>query len=223
MGAKILVDYRERKVAHLIMREFENVDILTLPVGDFLIVQEDQGMLIERKEANDFIASMKNNRLWEQMRRMLTDEVNEVKIIRRALVIHGLLGDALENSGMGWNHVMGAFMEIQYKYGIPIFHAEDDAALLHFLRIAIKRENEGKNEGEIKELWSRAIPKKDMSEEDWKLYVLSSIPFVGEKMAKNLLEHFGSIEKIARANILELKKVEGIGDKKAKKIYAIFH
>ena len=223
MGAKILVDYRERKVAHLIMREFENVDILTLPVGDFLIVQGDQGMLIERKESNDFIASMKNNRLWEQMRRMLTDEVKEVKIIRRALVIHGLLSDSLENSGMGWNHVMGAFMEIQYKYRIPIFHAEDDAALLHFLRIAIKREKEGKNEGEIKELWSRTIPNKDMSEDDWKLYVLSSIPFVGEKMAKNLLEHFGSIEKIARANIVELKKVEGIGDKKAKKIYAIFH
>ena len=223
MGTRLYVDYRERKVASLIIREFENVEITNLPVGDFIVEIDGKGLLIERKEAKDFIASMKNNRLWEQLRRMQVSEVMNINIIRRALLIHGILSDALEFSGIGWNNVMGAFMDIQYNYGIPIFHAEDDAALMHFLRIAIKRENEGKNEGEIKELWSRAIPKKGMSDEEWKIYVLSSLPFVGEKMAKALLEHFGSIEKIARANIVELKKVEGIGEKKAKRIYGIFH
>ncbi|HDG62488.1 MAG: ERCC4-type nuclease, partial [Thermoplasmata archaeon] len=40
---------------------------------------------------------------------------------------------------------------------------------------------------------------------------------------KNLLRHFGSIEKIAIASIEQLMMVDGIGNKKAEQIYKIFH
>ncbi|AGB04531.1 ERCC4-type nuclease [Aciduliprofundum sp. MAR08-339] len=219
---RIFVDYREHSVISLLESVLGKFEMVNLPVGDFLICDEN-GVLIERKSARDFLSSMKTNRLWDQMRRLLADEVMDCKILRRALLIHGSIEDELHLSGFGWNHVMGAFMEIQFKHGIPIFHAESDEALVEFFRILIKREGEGKNDGEIERRWERIPPKKSMSEEEWKVYALSSLPYIGEKMARKLLAQFGSIEKIARANIVELKKVEGIGEKKAKQIYRIFH
>ena len=220
---EIYLDYREKKILKYVVEISGYTEITNLPVGDILISTKNGGFLVERKSAWDFIESMKNNRLWEQLRRMQTEEVLGIKISRRALLICGLLTPVLIESGIKWNNVMGAFMEIQFNYGIPIFHAEDETSLREFLRILIKRENEGKNLGEIKKLWARVPARREMSEEEWKIYSLSSLPFIGEATAKKLLSKFGSIEKIARASIVELKKVEGIGDKKARKIYRIFH
>ncbi len=222
MHPEMIVDYRERKIIPLLEKTME-FEVKNLPVGDFLILKGNSCMLVERKDAVDFVQSMLNNRLWEQMRRMLVDEVMGIKVARRALVIHGSISEAIEEREIGWNNVMGAIMDIQYNYRIPVFHAEDDDALLEFLKIAVKREYTGKNEEGVKELWARPIPKKGMSDDDWRVYVLSSLPFVGEKLARKMLEHFGTIEKIARANIVELKKVPGIGDKNARRIYRVFH
>ncbi len=215
------MDYRERKMLSF-LKNFEP-EMVNLPVGDYLLIFQDYGVLVERKSSGDFINSMKSNRLWEQMRRMLAPEVMDTPIKRRALLLHGTFEDLLTLSGFGWNHLMGAFMEIQYRYGIPVFFAENDEAFKEFFRILIKREEEGKNEGEIEPRWARVPPRRVMSEEEWKIYALSSLPYIGDKLARKLLKHFGSIEKIARANIVELKKVEGIGDIKARKIYRIFH
>jgi len=220
---QVLVDYREKSVLSKIEDILKDFELVNLPVGDFLLIFDDYGVLVERKSAQDFINSMKTNRLWEQMHRLLAEEVMGYHIKRRALLLHNYLEDEVILGGFGWNHIMGALMEIQFKYGIPVFHAESDDAFREFFRILIKRECEGKNEGEIEKRWMRIPPKKEMSEEEWKIYTLSSLPYIGEKLAKNLLTHFGSIEKIARANIIELKKVEGIGDKKARQIYRIFH
>ncbi len=220
---KIFVDYRERSILDIIEDIFDSFELVNLPVGDFLIAFDSYGVLVERKSTSDFLNSLKSNRLWDQMRRMLAQEVMGYEIRRRALLIHGYMEDEIALSSFGWNHIMGAYMEIQYRYDIPIFYAEDDEALGEFFRILIKRELEGKNEGEFERKWMRIPPKRVMSDEEWKIYALSSLPYIGEKIARNLLEHFGSIEKIARANIVELKKVEGIGDKKAKQIYRIFH
>lgn len=219
---RIFVDYRERSVLPLLESVLGEFEMVNLPVGDFLICGEG-GVLVERKSTRDFLNSMKTNRLWNQMLRLLADEIMGCKISRRALIIHGSVEEELLLSGFGWNHIMGALMEIQFKHGIPVFHAESDEALMEFFRILIKRENEGKNEGEIERRWERIPPKKYMSEEEWKIYALSSLPYIGEKLAKSLLDQFGTIERIARANIVELRKVEGIGEKKAKQIYRIFH
>jgi ERCC4-type nuclease len=46
---------------------------------------------------------------------------------------------------------------------------------------------------------------------------------IGEVHAKKLLEHFGTISEIAQSSKNELMRVPGIGEKRAEKIYAIFH
>ncbi len=219
---QFLVDYRERGVLEIVGDVLGDYEMTNLPVGDFFLIS-GYGVLLERKSASDFLSSMRTNRLWDQLERMLVPRVNGVEVRRRGLILHGCLDDVLEESGFGWNHVSGALMEIQYRYGIPVFHVESDDALREFFRILVKREMEGKNEGEIERRWYRESPRRGMSEEEWKIYTLASLPYVGEKLAKKLLERFGSIEGVARASVGELKRVEGIGEKKARIIHRILH
>ena len=49
--------------------------------------------------------------------------------------------------------------------------------------------------------------------------MLDEIPGVGEKRRNALLQHFGSLAKIREAKIWQLKKVEGVSSKTARKIY----
>lgn len=53
--------------------------------------------------------------------------------------------------------------------------------------------------------------------------ILIKIPGVGHKRMKILLEHFSKIEDIRDASLEDLKKIPGISESVAKKIYAYFH
>ncbi len=52
---------------------------------------------------------------------------------------------------------------------------------------------------------------------------IKSIQGLGEKRYKNLLEHFGTIEKLSTAEEKEIKKAKGITEKLAKNIFNYFH
>jgi excinuclease ABC subunit C len=52
--------------------------------------------------------------------------------------------------------------------------------------------------------------------------VLDEIPGIGKKRKKELLKHFGSIEKIRKASVKELKEVDGMNTKSAKSVYEFF-
>lgn len=221
---KVLLDYREAACYDVLEELSEELDfsleVTNLKAGD-IVVTGERALLIERKSPNDLISSIRNNRLFEQLVKMLSAESIEGKEVARiALLIHGELFGYLALEKDYYSQIYGALMEISFVYGVPVFFATNDSEMKSFLRTAIKREREEKNDSEIRARWyrERKIPHKDE-----RVYLLSSIPFIGEKLAQKLLERFGTIANIANASISELKKVELIGDKKAKLIYEIFH
>jgi excinuclease ABC subunit C len=56
-----------------------------------------------------------------------------------------------------------------------------------------------------------------------KTSVLEQISGIGAKRRQGLLKHFGGIQGIARAGIIDLERVEGISRTLAEQIYAAFH
>lgn len=52
---------------------------------------------------------------------------------------------------------------------------------------------------------------------------LDEVPGVGATRKRALLEHFGSAKAVSRANLADLKAVEGVSDALAETIYAFFH
>lgn len=57
-----------------------------------------------------------------------------------------------------------------------------------------------------------------MTSEDWRIFIVASLPHIGDELASRLLAHFRSVRKIFLANEIELQEVKGIGSSKAKKI-----
>jgi len=65
------------------------------------------------------------------------------------------------------------------------------------------------------------VEKKPMSIQERILYVAEGL--VGPVLARRLLEKFKTLRNIANASVYELMSVEGIGEKRAQEIYAIFN
>lgn len=224
---KLLVDHRETAVFDLLKQlcaSFDDIifEITHLPLGDFFIIDTDTGVLIERKSVSDFFSSVRSNRLWDQLLRfMKRSHISGYPLKRKLLLIHGIF--EYNDPAQFWPQIMGAFMEILFVYDIPIIHVEDDNAFLQCMRILIQREIKGKNDSPPKSRWFRKHFSPDLPEMDIKRYVLASLPSVGEVLARNLLDHFGSIKAVASASEKQLQRVKGIGKMKAQKIYSIFH
>ncbi len=232
VGLKLLVDYREKSVAGLLEDVCGEIDYAQLPIGDYLLILDSAGVIIERKTVRDFIYSVRSNRLWDQLLRMMkTDEVLGCKIKRRILLLHGEFQEYLFEVDYGdpedllkhWSQLMGAYLEVLYVYNTPIIHAESDTALKAFLRILVQRECNGKNDKLPDAKWYRKPAKADLPVRDRKKYILSSLPHIGNRLAENLLVHFETISEVACASIDELQRVPKIGKKKADLIYRIFH
>jgi ERCC4-type nuclease len=226
---KLLIDHREHKILGIAKSICSQIEISSLPLADILIVGDDHAVAVERKTVTDFINSVRSNRLWDQLLRfMKMESILDYKIIRRIVVIHGSFekhASGWDDSGLSrlWASTMGALLEISFVYETPIVFAENDTAFTAFLRILVKREESGANAKLPPPRWYRKQAKLELPTKDRKLYVLDSIPLIGESQAKALLDHFKNIENIARASKEELQQVEKIGKKKAELIYDIFH
>ena len=229
---KLLVDHRERSVLKLVEDICEDVVVIQLPIGDYLLTSGSEAIIIERKTINDLLTSIRSNRLWDQLLRMMkTEKVVGYSLKRRILLIHGNFNKYFESIDYdtdddlitSWSQLMGAYMEILYVYNTPIIHVESDIAFKAFMRILLKRESAGKNDKLPSAKWYMKPAKADLPLKNRKKYILSALPYIGNQLASNLLDHFSTISDIACAQVEDLKKVPKIGKKRAELIYKMFH
>jgi ERCC4-type nuclease len=229
---KIIVDNREHQQLPLLREVFNDITSTQLPLGDYLIIQDEQAVVVERKTITDLIASIRSNRLWNQLLRLMTAEkINEYRVKRRILLIHGSFSEYYNapffkpKRGLStqWAQLMGAFCEILYVYNTPIIYAENDTAFKAFLRILATREASGKNDKTPEARWYMKPQKAILPVKDRKKYILTSLPYIGERLAENLLSQFTTIANVASASVEELEKVPRIGKKKAKLIHQLFN
>jgi DNA excision repair protein ERCC-4 len=223
---KIFIDNKELSMVRLIKKATKS-EVVQLPIGDLIIADDSGALVVERKTVPDFVNSIRSNRLWDQLLRLMkTEEIMGYAVKRRLLVIHGSFWEYTNvtpvNQQLFWSSIFGALLEIVFVYDTPFVVCENNYAFEVFLRILIDREKKGKHDGLPKARWFRKsigqLPTKDM-----KCYLLDAIPLIGEVQAKNLLDYYESVFNIAKSTKDELMRVPGIGEKRAQKIYEIFH
>ncbi len=191
-------------------------------MGNYLVVS-GSAVLVERKIAGDFLSSIRSNRLWDQLLRTIkVENLLGYEVKRRILLLQGSFQGYRQRAGVlkeemlkCWSQPMGAFLEIVYVYSTPIFLAENDTALKAFFRILGQRECAGKNNKNPESRWYMKPVKADLPRKDWKRYILSALPYIGNQLAQNLLSHFETISGAACASVEELQRVPKIGKKKA--------
>ena len=200
---RIIIDERERKsgIPKLLKDIGVNVEIKTLPIGDYIVSHET---VVERKSINDLIASIFDGRLFDQCNRL--KEHFQFPIIL-------LEGNVDEIESITENPLVfyGALSTIAIDYKIPIIptpNASHTAKLL--VSLSSRKES-------IKGPLLKKI-KKSNDVQKQQLTVLCSLPGVGEKIAIRMLEKFESPLKVLSASTKDLAKIPGLGESRAKKI-----
>ena len=199
----VYADSREsnsKVIRHLSEMEID-VQVRSMAVGDYQVSDE---VVIERKTAKDFVDSIIDKRLFKQARE-LSEE------FKRPLLI--LEGDDIYNGMIHPNAVRGTIAAIAIDFGISIIptrNSQDTAAMIK--RIAVREQSGDKVNIQIR------TDKKPTSLWEQQLFIIESLPNIGPVNAKNLLQHFGTVEKVINASESELQEVDGIGEKTAKNI-----
>ena len=175
---RIIIDNREQKLMKVLDQKSDKIvyENKQLDIADILISNE---IAIERKEGFDFIASIKDNRLFEQLLRL--KETYDTPI----LILEGLNNNVFENTGMNINSIYGALSFVSYKIGIsviPTRNLEDTAIVIE--RIAYREQMK-----DDMPLLSRTAPKK-MDVQERRYFIMEGLVDIGPKKAKLLIDTF---------------------------------
>ncbi|MDO9097154.1 MAG: DEAD/DEAH box helicase [Candidatus Methanoperedens sp.] len=202
---KVMVDKREIRshVVHALEKLGIDVTLTTLEVGDY-VVSDRVG--IERKTAEDFLSTLLDGR-------DLFGQVSDLKrAYDRPLMI--IEGEGIYTARQVHpNVIRGVLAAITIDFGVPIIFSRDEEDTAALISVIAKREQvDSKREINLHGKKSASTLKEQQE------YLVSAISEIGPVVARNLLRHFGSVERIMAASREELLKVELVGPKTADRI-----
>ena len=201
--SKITVDYRETAsgLTDLLKNSDALVEITKLSYGDYII---NDAITVERKTAKDFLISIIDGRLFNQLS-------NLKKFCNHPILL--IEGNPYETDhNFDRMAIKGAIVSTQTMWYVPVIFArtkEDSRDIL----LMISRQL-----GtciDVVPLRGGYRPKRIKSKQ---LYLLQGFPQVGPKLAKRLILHFKSVSKVMNAPVQALTEVDGIGIISAQKI-----
>jgi ERCC4-type nuclease len=195
------------------LQELENIEPIrrTLDAGDYYIPAEKYSLLIERKTVNDYIDSVFNTRLWEELEKIKNTQTNnESKLIPMLLIEgdwHFILkyGKKQDKAAMG--SVYASLLSTIASWGFHVVSSPSTSWTPYVLSSFTKWLGRPRR-AEPPIYKPRAVSLDEMS-----IRVLSSFPHISVERAKKILKHYGTV-KDALDNVSWWKKsIDGIGDK----------
>ena len=200
---RIVADEREKKsgIPDLLKGTGINLEIKTLPVGDYIVAPET---VVERKTISDLVSSIFDGRLFDQCHRLKEHYQFPILIIE---------GDIDEIEELTENPLVfyGAISSIAIDFKIPVIPTPNATHTSKLLISMCSRKDASKGPFIKKIRKSNDLQKQQLS-------MLCSLPGVGEKTAIRMLEKFGTPLSVLSSSIIELSKVSGLGEARAKNI-----
>lgn len=197
-NAVVVCDDREMR-GKAAMRLFELGTVLKpmrLHVGDFVCSPR---VVVERKTAADFEASIIDGRLFVQAGELASQ-------FPASLIV--VVGGGFER--VHSSAIRGALLSLSIDFRIPVLFVADEnefAELLH--AIAVREQLKVRGPQQMRFMKPTLTPEQSMQ------FIIESLPGIGPKTARELLEHFGSVEHVFTAEAHELEQVDGVGEQKA--------
>lgn len=191
------IDYRE----HKILKDFPEAEICNLEVGDII----DGDLCIERKTGEDFLASLKDRRIFNQAINLRQNYKCPIIIVENDLNgISKMI--AFKNIGISMDQVRGATASLYAKYGIPVLFCSTHYHFMDLVQRLLIKSKESCN----MEVFTPAIKK---TINDPKLQVLLQIPGIGETKAKKILNHYRQF-----SNLGVMERPMGVSEKDIEQI-----
>ena len=203
---RIVVDEREKKsgIPDILKGIGINLEIKTLPVGDYIVAPET---VVERKTISDLVSSIFDGRLFDQCNRLKEHYQFPILLIE---------GDIDEIEKLTENPFVfyGAISSIAIDFKIPVIPTPN-ASHTSKLLVAMCSRKDTLSGPFIKKI------RKSNNLQKQQLSMLCSLPGVGEKTAVRMLEKFGTPLKLLSSSVIELSKIGGLGEARAKNIKKI--
>lgn len=184
----IILDKRENNslIKSILINKKANFSEEILEIGDYLITDT----IIERKTYKDFLASIKDKRLFTQIKEMK-------KYPNQILILESF--DFTYKSNIHQNAIRGAILSISNL--TPIIYTENEEDTVQFLLQIARRQTKENHNASIRETKSK------MSKQEQKQFILEGFPEIGPKTAQNLLQEFSTLNQIFNATQKQLQKI----------------
>lgn len=209
----IIIDSREdsqlsRAVEDIAKRKKIETEKKWLEIGDYVIGD----CCIEAKSAADFLQSVRNKRIFNQLDNM--DRTYNKNII----LIYGTLDDAIsylqrtQYNTSAWRvklkqMFVGAITSIALHSDVKPIWVDNYKTASHIIVATTQHIDK-------QLIIHKELPKK-IRTDDVRVDILTEIKGVSVEKAKALLKTFGSIAELSMANIPDITKLKGIGNKTA--------
>ncbi len=205
---KIVVYVDNREIGSDVVRELTRLNVRIVPmqlqVADYLASER---VAIERKTAEDFLQSMVDKRLFQQIREIASKYENPI------LIIEGQ--DLYGRRAIHPEAIRGALISIAVDFKLPIIwtiNSQETARMIH--TVARREQTEKETRIYVAEKTPRGL--REIQER-----VLTGFPGMDQTLAKRVLTMFNTLEAIFAKSEEELSEVKGLGKKKAEKIRKI--
>lgn len=203
----VLADHREK--SNRIVKELINLGISVktaqLESADYLL----SGRVgVELKKVPDFVASIIDGRLLEQVRSLRNNFEKAVLIIEGEEDIYSI-------RKVHANAIRGMLSSIVLDFQVPVLYTKNPQDTAGLLAVMAKREQDKSRDFSYHEHKPQSI--KEQQE-----FLVSSLPNIGVQTARLLLEHFSSIKNLINAKKDEITNIKGVGDKTADKLTKLF-
>lgn len=197
---KIIADYREsRLVIEELKRKGARIVVKPIYPGDYIL---SENFAIERKTVSDFLQSIYDKRIFDQVARMREAYENSCVIVE-GNIAHEL--SLLPNQLIFW----GAVARIVADGVSVIFTVNEEQTASLLFCLAKKLQEEGER------VQARYKPKLSTLA-DKQLFAVQGLPGIGYKLADRLLRRFRTVRRVFKASTVELRYV--VGRKKSEEI-----
>ncbi len=205
--AIVVVDHRE--FASAVAKELARLDVIVRPdalaTGDYVVSDR---IAIERKEAEDYVTSLLDGRLFEQARALRDAYSAPVVIVEgeNLLTARKITADAIYSS----------LASLVADYRVAVFQSKNAAETAAIVAALAKRE-------QLRERRAIALRagKGAMTDDERLRFIVEGLPGVSAVLAKRLLRQFGSVRALVDANVAALMEVDGVGEVTATEIHRV--
>lgn len=199
----IVADHREKdnKVVKELIELGISVRTAQLTIADYIISGK---VAVELKKVPDFVDSLIDHRLLEQVRQLKQHFDKAVIIIEGEEDMYSL-------RKVHANALRGLLATIVLDFGVPVLTTKDYRDTAALLAVMAKREQNRGGDFSYHE-------RKPHTLQEQQEFLVSSLPGIGMVTARTLLARFGSIKALVNASSEELMALEGVGEKMAQRL-----
>ncbi len=205
-GLSIIVDHREvpSSVALELNRLGVSVDARQLEVGDYILSDR---VAVERKATRDFLDSLVDGRLFQQLSALRSAYPKPL------LIIEGQ--DMQADRAINPAAIDGALSSIVVDLGIPVLRTRNPGETARLLMRIAKREHSERRAVSVR----KGKPKGELRSR--LRLVVEGLPNISATLSDRLLTHFVNIKAIVDASPEQLQEVRGVGPLTAVAVHRI--